>query len=193
MELLIKAIIVVLTGGVTLLLFKYGTAANRSTAIRTIKEKKNLIIQILVIITVCSIALFLTNTQIKKVGKDSYITNFENFVGEVKKDHKDYSKEDWTKIEEEYQELSEKERLSYEKLFTKEDTKRISKLEGEYLSYRTSGFIDNIMETTKDAFNNAVEYIDGFMEAKKTEAQDKVNEIIMEEFNNTIESDTIDE
>jgi len=193
MELLIKAIIVFLTGGVTLLLFKYGTAANRSTAIRTIKEKKNLIIQILVIITVCSIALFLTNTQIKKVGKDSYITNFENFVGEVKKDHKEYSKADWIGIEKEYQELSEKERLSYEKLFTKEDTKRISKLEGEYLSYRTSGFIDNIMETTKDAFNNAVEYIDGFMEAKKTEVQDKVNEIIMEEFNNTIESDTIDE
>jgi hypothetical protein len=41
------------------------------------------------------------------------------------------------------------------------------------LSYRTSGFLDNIMKTTKDVFNNAVEYIDGFIEAEEIEVEDK--------------------
>ena len=60
---------------------------------------------------------------------------------------------------------------------TKEDEKRISALEGEYSSYRTSGLIDYIIETTKDVINNAVEYVDGFMKG----------------LNNTIESDTANE
>jgi len=169
MELLIKIIVIVLAAGITILSFKYLTAKNRNTVIRTVKKKKNLIIQILVVIVVCSIALIMTNTITKTVGKDSYINNFETFIEEVKRDHEDYSKSEWKDIEKQYLVLSEKKRLIYEELLTKEDKKRLSRLEGEYLSYRTSGFIDNIMTTTKDAFNNAVEYIDGFISTEEDE------------------------
>jgi len=177
MEILIKVIVIVLTAGIVLLGFKYLTKKARKTAIRTVKKQRNLIIKILVVIVVCSVALFLTNTQIKKVGKNTYINNFEQFVVKVQENHKDYSEEDWTKIEEEYQELSEKQRQRYEKLFTKEDKKRISGLGGEYLSYRAGGFMDNVIETTKDAFNNAAEYVNGFMKG----------------LNNELPKDTIDE
>ena len=169
MEILIKFIVVVFTAGIVLLAFKYLTAKNRNTVIRTVKKEKNLIIQILVVIVVCSIALIMTNTITETVGKDSYINDFEDFVGEVKNDYEEYSKSEWKDIEKEYLDFSEKKRLVYEELLSKEDKKRLSRLEGEYRSYRTSGFIDNIMTTTKDAFNNAVEYIDGFISTEEDE------------------------
>tara|TARA_B100000795_G_scaffold72593_1_gene51269 strand:+ start:2145 stop:2678 length:534 start_codon:yes stop_codon:yes gene_type:complete len=177
MELSIQTIIVFFVAGLTLLVFKYFSGVNHNTVVGAVKEKKDLIIKIVVVIVVCSVALFLTNTQIKKVGKNTYINNFEQFVLKVQENHKDYSEEDWTKIEEEYQELSENQRQRYEKLFTKEDKKRISGLEGGYLSYRAGGFMDNVIETTKDAFNNAAEYVNGFMKG----------------LNNKLLKDTIDE
>jgi len=138
---------------------------------------KVLIIRIVVVIVVCAIALFLINPQIKKVRKNAYINNFEEFVVKVQENYKDYSEEDWTEIEEEYETLSEKKRLRYDKLFTKEDKRRINKLEGEYLSYRAGGFFDNVIEKTKDVINNAAEYVDGFMKG----------------LNNAIENDTTNE
>jgi len=177
MELLIQTIIVLLVSGLTLLSFRFLSKGNHKAVVSAVKEKKDLIIKIVVIIIVCVITLFFANNQIKKVGKNTYINNFEQFVVKVQENHKDYSEEDWTKIEEEYQELSEKQRQRYEKLFTKEDKKRISGLEGEYLSYRAGGFIDNVIETTKDMFNNALKKVDGFIKG----------------LNNTIESDTANE
>ena len=137
--------------------------------------------------------MFLTNTVTKTAGKDSYINNFENFIEEVKIDHEEYSKTEWKDIETEYLDLSEKKRLIYEDLLTKEDKKRLSRLEGQYLSYRTSGFLDNIMKTTKDVFINAVEYIDGFMEAEEIEVEDKIDKIISNNLNNELVNDTINE
>ena len=177
MELLIQTIIVVFVAGLTFLVFKYFSGVNHNTVVGAVKEKKDLIIKIVVVIVICSVALFLTNTQIKKVGKNTYINNFVQFAVKVQENHKDYSEEDWTKIEEEYQELSEKQRQRYEKLFTKEDKKRISGLEGEYLYYRAGGFMDNVIETTKGMFNNALKKVDGFVKG----------------LNNTIESDTANE
>lgn len=193
MEILIKVIVIVLTAGIVLLGFKYLTKKARKTAIRTVKKERNLIIKILVVIVACSIALFLTNTVTKTAGKDSYINNFENFIEEVKIDHEEYSKTEWKDIETEYLDLSEKKRLIYEDLLTKEDKKRLSRLEGQYLSYRTSGFIDNIMKTTKDVFINAVEYIDGFMEAEEIEVEDEIDKIISNNLNNELVNDTINE
>ena len=193
MEILIKVIVIVLTTGIVLLGFKYLTKKARKTAIRTVKEQRNLIIKILVVIIVCSIALFLTNTVTKTAGKDSYINNFENFIEEVKIDHEEYSKSEWIDIEKEYLDFSEKKKLVYQELLSKEDIKRLSRLEGEYSSYRTSGFIDNIMTTTKDVFNNAIEYIDGFMQVKKTESQDKIDKIISNNLNNELVNDTIND
>jgi len=67
--------------------------------------------------------------------------------------------------------------LRYDKLFTKEDKKRINKLEGEYLSYRAGGFFDNVIEKTKDVINNAAEYVDGFMKGLNNEIEnDTTNE-----------------
>lgn len=195
MEILIKIIVVLLTAGILILLFKYLTKDKAieigNASIRTIKKQKFLLIQILVVIVVCSIALIMTNTITETVGKDSYINDFEDFVGEVKNDYEEYSKSEWKDIEKEYLDFSEKKRLVYEELLSKEDKKRLSRLEGEYRSYRTSGFIDNIMTTTKDAFNNTVEYIDGFMQVKKTESQDIIDEIIADDFNNDLVNDTI--
>ena len=135
------------------------------------------IIRLVVLIIISTVLILLLRPKINEMQKDTYLNNFESFVEKVKENHNGYSANDWERIDEEYQELSVQERVVHEKLFTKEDEKKISSLEGEYSSYRTSGFIDNVIEKTKDVINNAAEYVDGFMKG----------------LNNTIESDTTDE
>ena len=180
MQLLIQIILVLIAGGLTLLLFRFRDRwayKSVSGTQEVSKEKKDFLIKIVVIIVVCVATFFLTNNPIKTIAKNMYISNFEQFVVKVEENHKDYSKEDWIKIEEEYEQLSVKNRLIHEKLFTQEDKNRISSLEGEYSSYQSIGFFNNVFETIKDAFDNTVEYVDGFNKG----------------LNNTIESDTANE
>jgi len=184
MELLITVIIVLIAGGLTLLIWKYSSRVKRHHIVEAkdnmkagVKKRQALILKIIVVIVVCSITLFLTNTQIKKVGKNAYINNFEEFVEKVKVNHKEYSADDWIKIDKEYQEFEEEDRIKYEKFFTKEDKTRVNTLDGEYSSYKAKGVVDSIYDTIKDGVNNAVEYIDGMIKG----------------LNNITNSDTIDE
>ena len=177
MELFIQTIVVLLVSGLTLLSFRFLSAGNHKAVASAVKEKKDLIIKVLVVIVVCSVALFLTNTQIKKVGKNAYINNFEEFVEKVKVNHKEYSADDWIKIDKEYQKFEEEDRIKYKKFFTKEDKTRVNTLNGEYSSYKVKGTINDIYETIKDGVDSAVEYIDGWINGS----------------DNTTNSDTIDE
>ena len=184
MELLITVIIVLIAGGLTLLIWEYSSRVKRHHIVEAkdnmkagVKKRQALILKIIVVIVVCSITLFLTNTQIKKVGKNAYINNFEEFVEKVKVNHMEYSADDWIKIDKEYQEFEEEDRIKYEKFFTKEDKTRVNTLDGEYSSYKAKGVIDSIYDTIKDGVNNAVEYIDGMIKG----------------LNNITNSDTIDE
>ena len=184
MELLITVIIVLIAGSLTLLIWKYSSRVKRHHIVEAkdnmkagVKKRQALILKIIVVIVVCSITLFLTNTQIKKVGKNAYINNFEEFVEKVKVNHKEYSADDWIKIDKEYQKFEEEDRVKYEKFFTKEDKTRVNTLDGEYSSYKAKGVVDSIYDTIKDGVNDAVNYIDG----------------VVKGLNNTIESDTTDE
>ena len=179
MELLTTVIIVLIAGGLTLLIWEYSSRVKKHHIVEMkagVKKRQALILKIVVVIVVCSITLFLTNTQIKKVGKNTYINNFEEFVEKVKLNHKQYSADDWIKIDKEYHKFEE-DRIKYEKFFTKEDKTRVYTFDGEYSSYKAKGVIDSIYDTIKDGVNNAVEYIDGFVKG----------------LNNTTNSDTIDE
>ena len=187
MELLITVIIILIAGGLTWFIWEYSSRikghhivdAKKTAvgAVSAVKKRSALILKIIVVIVVCSITLFLTNTQIKKVGKNAYINNFEEFVEKVKVNHKEYSEDDWIKIDKEYQKFEEEDRIKYEKFFTKEDKTRVNTLNGEYSSYKAKGVIDSIYDTINDGVNNAVEYIDGMIKG----------------LNNITNSDTIDE
>ena len=184
MELLITVIVALIAGGFTLLIWRYISRVKghhmvdaKNTAFAAVKKRRALILQIVVVIVVCSITLFLTNTQIKKVGKNAYINNFEEFVEKVKVNHKEYSADDWIKIDQEYQKFEEEDRIKYEKFFTKEDKTRVNTLNGEYSSYKVKGTINDIYETIKDKVDSAVEYIDGWINGS----------------DNTTNIDTIDE
>ena len=139
--------------------------------------KKKIFIGGIILLAIIGIGVFFSMPQINEIQKDAYLNNFEVFVEEVKDRHGDYSKAEWERIEEEYQNFSGQNRLSHEKVFTKEDKKGISALDGEYLSYRASGYLDYFIETTNDAIDNTVEYVGGFIEG----------------VNNTLENDTTHE
>ena len=184
MEILISVIITLIAGGLTLLIWKpisrvksHHIVDAKNTAVVAVKKRQALILKIVVVIVVCSITLFLTNTQIKKVGKNAYINNFEEFVEKVKVNHTEYSADDWIKIDKEYQKFEEEDRIKYEKFFTKEDKTRVNTLDGEYSSYKAKGVIDSVYDTVKDGVNNAVEYIDGFVKGlTNTTNSDKIDE-----------------
>ena len=121
MEILISVIITLIAGGLTLLIWKpisrvksHHIVDAKNTAVVAVKKRQALILKIVVVIVVCSITLFLTNTQIKKVGKNAYINNFEEFVEKVKVNHTEYSADDWIKIDKEYQKFEEEDRIKYE-------------------------------------------------------------------------------
>ena len=184
MEILITVIITLIAGGLTLLMWKpisrvksHHIVDAKNTAVVAVKKRQALILKIVVVIVVCSITLFLTNTQIKKVGKNAYINNFEEFVEKVKVNHKEYSEDDWIKIDKEYQKFEEEYRIEYEKFFTKEDKTRVNTLNGEYSSYKVKGTINDIYETIKDGVDSAIEYMDGLINGS----------------DNTTNSDIIDE
>ena len=184
MELLITVIIILITGGLTWLILHYITRVKSHHIVEAkdkmkagVKKRQALILKIVVVIVVCSVTLFLTNTQIKKVGKNAYINNFEEFVEKVKVNHKEYSEDDWINIDKEYQKFEEEDRIKYEKFFTKEDKTRVNTLNGEYSSYKVKGTINDIYETIKDGVDSAVEYIDGWINGS----------------DNTTNIDTIDE
>ena len=139
--------------------------------------KKKIVIGGIVLLAIISLGVFFAMPQINEIQKDAYINNFEVFVEEVKERHGDYSKAEWETIGDEYQKLSVQDRLIHEKVLTKEDKKSISALDGEYLSYRTIGYLDHIIETTKDAIDKTIEYADGFIEG----------------VNNALENDTTNE
>ena len=184
MELIITAIIILITTGITLLIWKYISRVKTHDILEAkdnmkavVKKRQALILKIVVVIVVCSITLFLTNTQIEKVGKNAYINNFEEFVEKVKVNHKEYSEDDWIKIDKEYQKFEEEYRIEYEKFFTKEDKTRVNTLNGEYSSYKVKGTINDIYETIKDGVDSAIEYMDGLINGS----------------DNTTNSDIIDE
>ena len=129
--------------------------------------KKKIIIGGILLLAIISLGVFFAMPQINEIQKDAYINNFEVFVEEVKERHGDYSKAEWETIGDEYQKLSVQDRLSHEKVLTKEDKKRISALDGEYLAYRTKGYFDQIIESTKKAYDNTIEYTDGLIEGVK--------------------------
>ena len=162
-EILIKIIIVILTAVIAISGIIFIPKVNKKTILLAAKKQQSLIIKIIVVIFACSISLLVTNSFTKTIAKDSYIKNFETFIAEVKMEYEEYSKSDWIEIEREYVVFSKEKRLIYEDIFTKEDKKIINRLDGKYSSYKSSASIDNIMKTTKDALDSAVDYLDGFL------------------------------
>ena len=191
MELLIQILIVVL---ISFLVFFLSSNffVNRANSSRNMKKSKDFlsrkenIIKIVIIIAVSICTLLLTNNYIKDIGKNSFVNNFEDFVVKVGENYKEYSDEDWEVIDQEYLDLIEV-RDKYEDLLTDEDSKRISKLQGKYLSYQAGNFIDDVLDTTKDVIRKAANYIDGFIDGFSSDQKDTI------EMSSTDKKDTIHE
>jgi len=115
--------------------------------------------------------------QIAEMQKEAYLDSVDEFVKDIGQTHNGFTKSDWERVDREYLKLLQEDKIKFEKLLTKEDIKRISKLEGEFAAYRTGGFFDNIIETTYDVIDNSVKYLDGLVNGIKTK----------------LEKDTIDE
>lgn len=66
------------------------------------------------------------------VFKEQYVSNFENFIEEFRKNHTTYTEEDWKKAEEQYTLLSETEFNKFKDDLTAEQKNKVNSLKGSY-------------------------------------------------------------
>ena len=171
MELILKVVIGAIILLFVVLLWKPIGNITRSDLGSFFSSKKQLLLKIVVAAILFFLTLFLLDNQIKKVAKNTYINNFEEFVVRVQENHKEYSETEWEEIEKEYSEF-EKERKKYKEFFTKEDEKKISELEIDYSVTQVKDVADDLYDTLKEGVNNAVKYIDGLInDMQKTDKE----------------------
>ena len=102
MELILKVVISAVILLLVVLLWKPIGNITRSDVGSFFSSKKQILLKIVVAAILIFLALFLLDNQIKKVAKNTYINNFEEFVVRVQDNHKEYSETEWEDIEKEY-------------------------------------------------------------------------------------------
>lgn len=115
-------------------------------------------------------ALVFTSCDKKKHAID----NLSDFVEKVEKNSPDYTKQDWEKVEKEYDELNA-EIEKYENEYSSDEIKRIGKLKGKFLGIKTKDSIKGIINDVKnsaDIVKGAIEgYTDEIISSKDSQEE----------------------
>ena len=92
--------------------------------------------------------------------KQRAINNLSDFVEKVHNQAPDYSKEDWAKIDKEYNELIAEIEKYHD--YTEKENERIAELKGEYTGIKTKNNVNKLLEDIKKAANELKGTIKGF-------------------------------
>lgn len=116
--------------------------------------KRNVFVSFVVL--VCLFALFSCNQRQRAID------NLSDLVEKVEKNASEYTEEEWTEVNQQYDEIiAEIEKYDY----SSEDSERISKLKGKYAGIKTrntiSKFVDNIDKTAKEVKGAIEGFADG--------------------------------
>ena len=116
--------------------------------------KRNVFVSFVVL--VCLFALFSCNQRQRAID------NLSDLVEKVEKNASEYTEEEWTEVNQQYDEIiAEIEKYDY----SSKDSERISKLKGKYAGIKTrntiSKFVDNIDKTAKEVKGAIEGFADG--------------------------------
>lgn len=113
-----------------------------------------------------SLTFILLNLTIccSRYSKDSYLKDFENFIAEVEENHVNYTDDDWTKKNQEYQTFINDYYAKFETEFTSEDQKVIGNLKSKYQIIRIKTKTKKLIDQTSDGINQLEGAIEGVIQ-----------------------------
>lgn len=94
------------------------------------------------------------------IFKQQYVSNFETFIEELRKDHIKYTEEDWKKAEEKFKFLSETEFEKFKNDLSNEDKSKINTLKGNYFGIYTKHKAGELGDELKDLLKQAEGVLD---------------------------------
>lgn len=103
-------------------------------------------------------------TCCSRYSKDSYLEDFKNFIGEVEANYVDFSDDDWTKRDQEYQTFIGENYVKFETEFTSEDQKVIGNLKSKYQFIRIKTKTKKLIDQASDGINQLEGAIEGVMQ-----------------------------
>lgn len=103
-------------------------------------------------------------TCCSRYSKDSYLEDFKNLITEVEANYVDYTDDDWTKKDQEYQTFIGDYYTKFETEFTNEDQKVIGNLKAKYQFIRIKTKTIKLIDQTSDGINQLEGAIEGVIQ-----------------------------
>lgn len=106
--------------------------------------------------TLILVTLFFSLTSCKEaIFKEQYVSNFENFVEDLRKNHTTYTEEDWKKAEEQYKFYAETEYEKFKNELTPEQKGKVNSIKGSYYGIYAKHKAGDIGDELKDLLQQA--------------------------------------
>lgn len=108
-----------------------------------------------VMLLFATIALFIFGSCVD--SKNSYVTNFRDFVEKVQKDGSNYSKAQWEQADKTYKDYSVTQYDKYSSKLTADEKMEITKLKAAYVAKKSGSAIQDGVEKAVEKGKEAVE------------------------------------
>jgi hypothetical protein len=103
---------------------------------------------------ICSIILSSLSCK-EAIFKGQYISNFESFVEDVRKNSKEYTEADWKASEEKFKFYAETEFEKFKNDLSSEEKSKVNTLKGNYYAIYAKGKANKLGDELKDLLQQA--------------------------------------
>lgn len=100
-------------------------------------------------------------------SSSTYVSNFRNFVEDVKDNCGHYTEADWKKADAKYDQFTKTDYNKYSKHLTQADIAEIDKLKGMYSTLKIRGGAEKLKNDIKEGTNKAIEKSKNAVEGAK--------------------------
>lgn len=107
-----------------------------------------------------ALALLLVTIAVACQSKAGYINQFDKFVTTVEQECVNYTTEDWSGADAQFEAFTETEYQKYESKLTPEDQNRLGRLVARYTKVRYKGAIEQVGDVLEDLEEQAEGFVD---------------------------------
>lgn len=99
--------------------------------------------------------VLLMTTSCNRDSKESFVSNFENFVTETEINFKEYTESDWINADYTFDEFTNKQYLNWKDTMSPSEKNKFNKLVGKYNALKIKKNIGDFKEDVKDIYNQS--------------------------------------
>lgn len=115
------------------------------------------------LLTICIALCIACNND----SPDGYVTNFDDFVKDVKANAPNYTAEDWKNADAKFAEYTETKYNEQQGQLSEEQLKELGRIKGQYFAIRAKYYVKDFLDELNDATNEAKGFIEGMTEELK--------------------------